>query len=111
MKNVDLFRLSIDKYLVLFDVFVELWIFFIFIFTKIEIKYNINFSQLNNKQSILFLQEYARVLSSPNDDDEDNSISILSPQLVDAIKHVWSDEGVKTCYRRRREYRLTDSAK
>ncbi len=46
-----------------------------------------------------------------DDDDEDSSIAILSPQMVDAIKHIWSDEGVKTCYRRRREYRLTDSAK
>jgi hypothetical protein len=50
-------------------------------------------------------------LNSENDDDEDNSVLTLSPRMVEAIKHVWSDEGVKTCYRRRREYRLTDSAK
>jgi hypothetical protein len=50
-------------------------------------------------------------LNATNGDDEDDSISTLSPRMVEAIKHVWSDEGVKTCYRRRREYKLTDSAK
>ncbi|CAF0775269.1 unnamed protein product [Rotaria sp. Silwood1] len=55
-------------------------------------------------------EEYARLLSSPNDDDDD-SISTLSPRMAEAIRYVWSDEGVKTCYRRRREYRLPDSAK
>ncbi|CAF4312198.1 unnamed protein product, partial [Adineta steineri] len=56
-------------------------------------------------------EEYARILNSQNGDDDDYGIPALSPRIVEAIKHVWSDEGVKTCYRRRREYRLTDSAK
>lgn len=57
-------------------------------------------------------EEYARILYSSNDDvDDESSVLVLSPQVVDAIKHIWSDEGVKTCYHRRREYRLTDSAK
>ncbi|CAF1085986.1 unnamed protein product [Adineta ricciae] len=57
-------------------------------------------------------EEYARMLSSTNNDDNGDGSSLsLSPRIVEAIKHVWSDEGVKTCYRRRSEYRLTDSAK
>ncbi len=38
-------------------------------------------------------------------------MSTLSPQIIEAIRQIWSDEGVKLCYDRRREYRLTDSAK
>ena len=60
-----------------------------------------------NKQN----EDYARLLSSPTNDDEEDAISTLSPRMVEAIKHLWSDEGVKTCYCRRREYRLVDSAK
>ncbi|CAF2332385.1 unnamed protein product [Rotaria sp. Silwood2] len=58
-------------------------------------------------------EEFARLLSLPNDhdDDDDDSLSTLSPRMVEAIRYVWSDEGVKICYRRRREYRLADSAK
>ncbi|CAF4102265.1 unnamed protein product [Rotaria socialis] len=56
-------------------------------------------------------EEYARVLSSPNNDDEDDSITTLSSRMIEAIRYVWSDEGVKICYHRRREYRLPDSAK
>ncbi|CAF0794081.1 unnamed protein product [Rotaria sordida] len=56
-------------------------------------------------------EEYARVLSSSTYDDAEDSISTLSPRMVEAIRYIWSDEGVKTCYGRRREYRLPDSAK
>jgi hypothetical protein len=41
----------------------------------------------------------------------DGNITALSPEMVDAIKQIWLDEGVQLCYTRRREYRLTDSAK
>jgi guanine nucleotide-binding protein G(q) subunit alpha len=38
-------------------------------------------------------------------------MSTLSPGIINAIQHIWSDEGLKLCYSRRREYQLTDSAK
>ncbi|XP_067942321.1 guanine nucleotide-binding protein G(q) subunit alpha-like [Watersipora subatra] len=30
---------------------------------------------------------------------------------IDALKNLWSDDGIQECYTRRREYQLTDSAK
>ncbi|CAF0786611.1 unnamed protein product [Didymodactylos carnosus] len=53
-------------------------------------------------------EEYARLLSVSDDYEP---VSSFAPGLVAAIKSVWQDEGVKACYNRRREYRLTDSAK
>ncbi|KAM9734962.1 guanine nucleotide-binding protein G(q) subunit alpha-like isoform 2-T2 [Menidia menidia] len=35
----------------------------------------------------------------------------IEPWAVDAIKRVWNDHGVQTCYDRRREFQLSDSAK
>jgi hypothetical protein len=48
------------------------------------------------------------MLSATN---HDNSMTTLSPQIIDAIQHIWYDDGLKLCYSRRREYQLTDSAK
>ncbi|CAF4213809.1 unnamed protein product, partial [Adineta steineri] len=39
------------------------------------------------------------------------TVTILEPQYVEAIKSLWSDPGIKECYDRRREYQLIDSAK
>ncbi|CAF0767053.1 unnamed protein product [Adineta steineri] len=39
------------------------------------------------------------------------TVTILEPQYVEAIKSLWSDPGMKECYDRRREYQLIDSAK
>jgi len=43
--------------------------------------------------------------------NEDKNKSILSLQVVDMIKNLWTDKGIQQCYNRRREYSLTDSAK
>merc|ERR550519_364031 len=39
------------------------------------------------------------------------NIQTFDPIYVEAIKKLWSDLGVRECYDRRREYRLTDSAR
>ena len=54
------------------------------------------------------MQEYVGIL---NDINDDNSMSILSTEIINAIKHIWSDDGLKLCYSRRREYQVSDSAK
>lgn len=38
-------------------------------------------------------------------------VSALEAWQVDAIRRVWSDRGVQSCYDRRREFQLSDSAK
>ncbi|TNM92297.1 guanine nucleotide-binding protein subunit alpha-11-like [Takifugu flavidus] len=38
-------------------------------------------------------------------------VSTLEAWQVDAIRQVWSDRGVQSCYDRRREFQLSDSAK
>ncbi|XP_028827663.1 guanine nucleotide-binding protein subunit alpha-14-like [Denticeps clupeoides] len=38
-------------------------------------------------------------------------ISRMEPNYADAIKKLWEDEGMHKCYKRRREYQLSDSAK
>lgn len=35
----------------------------------------------------------------------------LSPDVGDAIKFLWGDDGVRQCFKRSREYQLNDSAK
>lgn len=42
---------------------------------------------------------------------EAQRLSTLEAWQVDAIRHVWSDGGVQSCYDRRREFQLSDSAK
>lgn len=37
--------------------------------------------------------------------------STLEAWQVGAIRRVWSDRGVQSCYERRREFQLSDSAK
>jgi hypothetical protein len=51
------------------------------------------------------------LLNSPNNDDDMEYALKLSSEMVEAIKHLWLDKGIQTCYSRRREYPLTDSAK
>jgi hypothetical protein len=71
--------------------------------------------RLNNRNNhflfLFYYQEYAHFLSSANNNDDIDSVSTLSRQMVEAIKNLWLDEGVQACYKRRREYPLTDSAK
>ncbi|XP_062985439.1 guanine nucleotide-binding protein subunit alpha-14-like [Elgaria multicarinata webbii] len=38
-------------------------------------------------------------------------LTTLERKHVEAIKRLWEDSGIQTCYNRRREYQLTDSAK
>ncbi|CAB1318070.1 unnamed protein product [Coregonus sp. 'balchen'] len=38
-------------------------------------------------------------------------VTILEPWQVDAIRRLWSDQGIQKCYERRREYQLSDSTK
>lgn len=38
-------------------------------------------------------------------------VSAFEAGQVDAIRQVWSDRGVQSCYDRRREFQLSDSAK
>lgn len=42
---------------------------------------------------------------------EADQVSTLEAWQADAIKLVWSDHGVQSCYDRRREFQLSDSAK
>lgn len=35
----------------------------------------------------------------------------FSPELTEAMKRLWVDKGVLTCFRRSREYQLNDSTK
>ncbi|XP_037717464.1 G protein alpha q subunit-like [Drosophila subpulchrella] len=42
--------------------------------------------------------------------DYETVTSLKDPYLT-AIKSLWDDDGIQECYRRRREYQLTDSAK
>ncbi|KAM9516878.1 guanine nucleotide-binding protein subunit alpha-14-like [Salvelinus alpinus] len=38
-------------------------------------------------------------------------VTILEPWQVDAIRRLWSDQGIQKCYERKREYQLSDSTK
>lgn len=38
-------------------------------------------------------------------------VRTLTNPYVDAIKSLWSDPGIQECYKRKREYQLSDSAK
>ncbi|KAG5834826.1 hypothetical protein ANANG_G00265710 [Anguilla anguilla] len=38
-------------------------------------------------------------------------VSALQPKHLDAIRHLWKDQGIRQCYERRREYHLSDSTK
>ncbi|KAM9307361.1 guanine nucleotide-binding protein G(q) subunit alpha-like isoform 1-T2 [Pholidichthys leucotaenia] len=38
-------------------------------------------------------------------------VTTLTNPYVDALKSLWSDPGIQECYRRKREYQLSDSAK
>ncbi|XP_025026905.1 guanine nucleotide-binding protein subunit alpha-14 isoform X2 [Python bivittatus] len=40
-----------------------------------------------------------------------DKIETLERKYVEAIKRLWEDPGIQECYRRRREYQLSDSAK
>ena len=60
------------------------------------------------KSKLCFMQEKLRLLLGVDNNDV---ISTLSPRIIDAIQHLWSDKGLQLCYDRRQEYRLTDSAK
>lgn len=51
--------------------------------------------------------EHARKLSQVDADQ----VSTLDAWQVDAIRKVWNDHGVQSCYDRRREFQLSDSAK
>uniref|UniRef100_A0A3Q3W1M1 Guanine nucleotide-binding protein subunit alpha n=1 Tax=Mola mola TaxID=94237 RepID=A0A3Q3W1M1_MOLML len=42
---------------------------------------------------------------------ESEKVSSLEAWQVEAIKQVWSDHGIQSCYDRRREFQLSDSAK
>ena len=42
---------------------------------------------------------------------DDETVTSLEPQYVDAIRSLWNDPGIQECYDRRREYQLNDSAK
>ena len=35
----------------------------------------------------------------------------FSAELTEAMKRLWADKGVRECFRRSREYQLTDSTK
>jgi len=40
-----------------------------------------------------------------------DTVTTLKDPYLSAIKTLWDDDGIQECYRRRREYQLTDSAK
>ncbi|XP_075899792.1 guanine nucleotide-binding protein subunit alpha-14-like [Nelusetta ayraudi] len=42
---------------------------------------------------------------------EADQLTTLEPWQADAIKLVWSDHGIQSCYERRREFQLSDSSK
>ena len=54
-----------------------------------------------------FYQEYAELVQ--NVDYE--SVTTFEEPYIHAIKSLWDDAGIQSCYDRRREYQLTDSAK
>ncbi len=39
-----------------------------------------------------------------------SSLSTLPPEMADAFRQLWSDEGVRSCFKRAYEYQLNDSA-
>ncbi|XP_002667410.3 guanine nucleotide-binding protein subunit alpha-15 isoform X1 [Danio rerio] len=44
-------------------------------------------------------------------DQDPHKITKLQRSYVEAIRHLWADKGIKSCYSRRREYQLLDSTK
>eukprot|EP00731_Ephydatia_muelleri_P006074 Em0003g322a len=42
--------------------------------------------------------------------DSNQDFSTMPPKLAEAIKQLWSDEGVKACFKRAYEYQIEDSA-
>lgn len=38
-------------------------------------------------------------------------VQALESPFLDYIKDLWKDKGIQSCFDRRREYQLTDSAK
>ncbi|XP_067871907.1 guanine nucleotide-binding protein subunit alpha-14-like [Heterodontus francisci] len=59
---------------------------------------NIQYQQQENKENSQVIKEL-----------EVYKITTLERQHTDAIKNLWNDSGIKTCYERRREYQLLDS--
>ncbi len=39
-----------------------------------------------------------------------SSLSTLPPEMADAFRRLWNDEGVRGCFKRAYEYQLNDSA-
>jgi guanine nucleotide-binding protein subunit alpha len=49
---------------------------------------------------------YELIMSSPTQIEGD----IMLPRLVDAVRGLWDDQGVKEAYKRRNELQINDSA-
>jgi guanine nucleotide-binding protein G(i) subunit alpha len=49
----------------------------------------------------------ATILELPNQIEADS----FPPEIATAVKALWADEGVQTCFGRSREYQLNDSAR
>lgn len=59
------------------------------------------------KRHLCAFQSHADKLSRV----EADILTNLEPWQVDGIRRLWSDQGMQTCYERRREYQLSDSTK
>ncbi|CAH7688161.1 guanine nucleotide-binding protein subunit alpha [Phakopsora pachyrhizi] len=70
---------------------------------------NIQFqNQLLSRPSSNAIRSYNQ--SIENDPHYHHQAMRLDPRVVDAIEQLWSDNGVRSCYDRSREYQLNDSA-
>ncbi|XP_054164965.1 guanine nucleotide-binding protein subunit alpha-14-like [Oppia nitens] len=68
--------------------------------SDLDIKYDNDINVMN-----------ANYLMTINVDYNSNRVSKLSPEVVKAIRELWLDFGIQTCYNRKNEYQLSDSAK
>ena len=57
----------------------------------------------------LLLQNDAKIVYQVANRGEDTLP--FSPELTEAMKRLWADQGVRQCFRRSREYQLNDSTK
>ncbi|CAF97193.1 unnamed protein product [Tetraodon nigroviridis] len=73
----------------------------------LHIHYSMERNAASESKAEMCFQSYAKKLIQV----EANRVSTLEAWQVDAIRHVWSDRGVRSCYKRRREFQLSDSAK
>ncbi|KAK9703322.1 guanine nucleotide-binding protein subunit alpha [Basidiobolus ranarum] len=68
-------------------------------------KMNVQFANPENVQNVEIIMNLPTNFTLPPEGD------LFPPEVSQAIKVLWADEGVQSCFKRSREYQLNDSAK